>query len=108
MVEIGLVERNLRGVFRECFLKPVALDRFPVLGVDRLMFPEKRIVEIGAFQRVWSGNDDPVGVAAQAPVHSGKCQCLGRRKLKSGGVQMLARDIFEIMTALEDVPHTRR
>jgi hypothetical protein len=30
LVEISLIESDLRGVLRECFLKPVALDRTPI------------------------------------------------------------------------------
>ena len=47
-VEIRLVERDLCGVLRKCFLEPVALDRAPVFGVERLVLPQERIVEIGA------------------------------------------------------------
>ena len=89
--EIRLIEPHLRGVLRKCFLKPVALDRAPRFPIGRLVLPEERIIEVGTAQRVWSGNDDAVGMAAQASVHSGECQSFGRRELEAGGDQALTR-----------------
>jgi hypothetical protein len=69
------------------------------------MFPQAGIVEVSAVERVWSGDDDAVGIAAQASVHGGECQRLGRRELEAGGDQILARDVLEIVPAREDIAH---
>src|SRR6516164_9507139 len=105
LFEISLIERDLRGVLRKCFLKPVALDRAPVFPIGRLVLPEERIIEVGAAQQVWSGNDDAVGVAAQASIHSGERQRLGRRELEAGGDQVLTCDVLEVVAAPEDIAH---
>src|SRR5262249_60214694 len=38
-VEIGLIERNLYSVVRECLFQPVTFNCAPVLGVDCLWLP---------------------------------------------------------------------
>jgi hypothetical protein len=47
-VEIGLIKRDLCSVMRKGLRQSVALNRFPVLGVDCFMLPDRGINQIGA------------------------------------------------------------
>ena len=61
-VEIGLIERDLRGVD---LVKPgqsVAFDGAPALGLQGLVFPDRRIDQVGQLR---SSDQDAVRVAAE-------------------------------------------
>src|SRR6516165_9676392 len=57
-IEIRLVEENLRVIVREGFLEPVALERAPVLSVERLYLKDRR----KGRERPRRSDDDPVRV----------------------------------------------
>ena len=84
-IEIGLIERNLRGITGEFLLESVARERAPVLRIERLVLPNEWKIDVGTAERVGAGDNDAVNMATQIAVHSRECERLGRRKREAHG-----------------------
>src|SRR5262249_57412584 len=98
-LEVGLIQRYLRGVLWIGFLKAVALERTPGLIAKALVFPQTRKAGFG---QLGAGHEDAVGMAAEQPAHRAKAEALGRRKLEADTDQMLPAQLLEEMSACED------
>ena len=98
LVEIGLIERDLRGILRIRLLQPVAFQRAPVLGVDALVLPQKRIKQTGA-EKVRPVDNDAIAVATQRSTNSREAEQLLRCELETGHLQQPPGLLLEIMPA---------
>ena len=95
VVEVGLIERDLCGVLRKGFLESVALDRAPVLGVERLVLPQTRDSSVDAGQGR-ARDDDSVGVPAKQPARRReKPSTSGGANLNPAAISCCARSLFE-------------
>src|SRR5262249_23539495 len=92
---------------REGLFEAVTLYRTPVLGVDRLVFPDQRVNQISA-QQIGAVNDDPVSVAAERAIHRGEGERLRWRKFETSGHKMAARTFLEVVPAVEDLARPGR
>src|SRR5262245_35915841 len=101
-LEVGLIERDLGRVSREFSLKAITRERAVIFRVERLAFPNERVIDVGATERIWSCNDNAVGVTTQIAVHGLECARLGWGEPEPGGNQLLADSRLEVMPAGEN------
>src|SRR5262249_3526371 len=103
-LEVGLIQRYLRGVLWIDFLKAVALERTPALIAKALMFPQTRKAGFGQFG---AGHEDAVGVAAEEPARRAEAELLRWCKVEADTDQMLPAQLLEEMSACEDIAGLR-
>jgi hypothetical protein len=99
--EIGLVERDLRGVDRLGLSDAVLRDFPPVLGVRRFALPERR-----NSHAVRRGDDHPVGMALHTSAHDRKAELIAmsiaRAKIEAGLAQPGDGQVLENVPERED------
>jgi hypothetical protein len=104
-VEKGLIQSDLRRIDPIESSQTITLDRTKALGLDAFVFPQAGIEEP---QRLRSGDDDPVGMAAEQSIDGLEFQPVSRREPEPRGDEMLAGHLFKKMPPGENVFDTRR
>lgn len=107
-MQMQLIDRYLRLVFRESLDKTVPGNSAPVLGVEALGLPQTRKIEMRIWQ-VRTFEDQSVGVPAEGTIKclEGEIGRIGR-ELVAALDELLARPGFEEVAAFKDPFHARR
>ena len=104
LVQKSLINADLRSIMRVSRKQSVLVDRPPILGAHRFVFPQQREAEIEP-GKPRASDGDTVSVSLKNPVEGLKRQRFRGRERESDHLQLSAHCSFEEVSALENQPY---